>query len=149
MKTSHVELACKKCEFKTISADGLSKHIEEHHPSIDDQDVFKCTECNETFVSKVDGHLLKHKEIHEEIRYQCEQCDFQTIVKTELESHTKVHETVTNQVTDPTVPDPDMLSENVTLKRQVQAIKNSYERLTSMYKSMKEETNSLVTDAKR
>ena len=118
--------------FKYTSEGELMKHKEVHKE-------INCKNCDYKCTSDV--QLLKHKEVHMEI--QCEQCDFKTTTRHELETHIKSHGTNMNQI-----PDVNLLTENVSLKRQVQSLTGNYDRLSTMYKSMKEETKTQVNDCK-
>ena len=141
LKASHVELSCEKCDYKGASDSDLSNHVGEQHPP---ETPFSCTSC--TFTALTSEDLETHKaEHHMQPTFKCQKCDFETIVEITLETHIKCHESIINDEQ----PDENMLTENATLKKQVQAITDSYDRLASMYKTAKEEAKHQVSECKK
>ena len=49
----------------------------------------KCTECGKSFFMK--GDLLKHKEVHKNILWECNLCTYETLDKRNLKAHQRKH----------------------------------------------------------
>ena len=101
---------CLSCSYKSPSISSLRKHERKHKtPTVKckkcatlvfREDVHKhkrkcnkkptlfCSQC--TFKSKYLGHLRNHEEVHITGKFQCDQCDFGTEIKTNMTSHIKI-----------------------------------------------------------
>ena len=78
------EFKCDLC-LKTLSTMGhLKRHKEYKHS---ENRPFKCTKCSKSYKSNED--LVIHQNIHNGIRYKCEQCDNSYTNKPNLHRHVK------------------------------------------------------------
>ena len=137
VKSNH-EVVCETCGFKCISQNELVKHKDTHKEPATEQHM--CNKCSHSAASLIDLEThVKSNHNQAEQSFKCEKCNFVTASATTLQTHREVHET-------PQVPNDDLVAENATLKREVQGLTDSYDRLTGMYTSMKEETKKNVGD---
>nr|CAI5821525.1 unnamed protein product [Callosobruchus analis] len=86
---------CTLCAFRTVSKPDLDRHMVKH-PETEDRCTFKaCVHCNATFKSKTalnDHTLKKHPNI-----YECTQCSFKTVKRSDLARHMLKHPETANQ----------------------------------------------------
>ena len=162
VQKSHTEIVCEECGLKCATSRILSKHIKQHHDRNKEINCNKCTEsfhtedelnyhlqnthveilcetCSCIFTTEED--LKKHQEGHDVTSLNCKKCEYKTTDKTELETHMESHEASSTG--------NNLLSENVTLKRQNQILTDSYERLVKLYNNLKEESNKEVGEYKK
>ena len=112
-ESMHVEIICEKCAFKCNSE--LQKHDDKHHQQAKTVQHKTCNKCS--FSTPSAHYLEMHVKSHQDaISYPCENCDFETTTISLLETHMKSYEAVRQPV-----PNDDLLTENVSLKRQFQA----------------------------
>nr|CAI5830850.1 unnamed protein product [Callosobruchus analis] len=84
---------CTHCAFKTVLKANLALHMLEHHETAD-----RCVHCNATFKSKTalnDHTLKKHPEsigsVSSKNIYECTQCSFKTVKRSDLARHMLKH----------------------------------------------------------
>nr|CAI5821520.1 unnamed protein product [Callosobruchus analis] len=84
---------CTHCAFKTVLKANLALHMLEHHETAD-----RCVQCKATFKSRpaLDDHTLKkHPEsigsVASKNIYECTQCTFKTVKRTDLARHMLKH----------------------------------------------------------
>nr|CAI5821523.1 unnamed protein product [Callosobruchus analis] len=90
---------CTHCAFKTVLKANLALHMLEHHETAD-----RCVHCNATFKSKTalnDHTLKKHPEsigsVSSKNIYECTQCSFKTVKRSDLARHMLKHPETANQ----------------------------------------------------
>ena len=93
-KISGDNFRCKQCKYRTTRKKYLKAHLERHARFI------QCTFCEfKTFfklrfnrhVAQYHGLIIKHTNPDEVYNYKCDQCDYQTIYKRYLKSHSLKH----------------------------------------------------------
>nr|CAI5830846.1 unnamed protein product [Callosobruchus analis] len=95
---------CTLCAFRTVSKPDLDRHMVKH-PETEDRCTFKaCVHCNATFKSKTalnDHTLKKHPEsigsVSSKNIYECTQCSFKTVKRSDLARHMLKHPETANQ----------------------------------------------------
>ena len=134
---------CSKCSESFSSEETLSDHIQRSHlESNNKQNTHEevlCEICSCIFTSEEE--FQKHQEGHKETVLLCERCDYKTTDEAELKIHMESHNTNTTG--------NDLLSENVTLKRQNQILTDSYERLVKLYEKLKDESKNELGEFKK
>ena len=123
---SHSEKFCDLCQFKSKSQEDLTKHKDDTH------------EKSQNLQHIQNNDLLANKETQEVLH--CEKCDFSTNFEISLETHLKGH--MGDEKSEDLVD--DLVAENATLKRKYQGILDSYDRLTVMYNTIKEDSKKNV-----
>ena len=103
-----------------------------------------CRKCK--YVATCTTELKKHIEtVHiDRGSYGCTHCDFTTTSDDDLKEHMQYHSNEDNQV-----PNDEILAENIKLKAELTALSDSYERLTAMYKVLKEEKRAGGNESKK
>ena len=77
---------CNQCDFASIEAGNLKKHLETHSGEKPD----KCSQCE--FASLQAGNLRRHSKTHSgEKPNKCNQCGFASIRASHLKTHLKTH----------------------------------------------------------
>ena len=64
---------------------GDEQKFRQHIRNVHEEEKFKCEECNEDFSSK--RLLYNHRKKHTSQEYTCEQCEYKTKQKTNLKRH--------------------------------------------------------------
>nr|CAI5830842.1 unnamed protein product [Callosobruchus analis] len=136
---------CTLCAFRTVSKPDLDRHMVKH-PETEDRCTFKaCVHCNATFKSKTalnDHTLKKHPEsigsVSSKNIYECTQCSFKTVKRSDLARHMLKHPETANQSTFKSRPALD----DHTLKKHPESIgsvasKNIYECTQCTFKTVK------------
>ena len=146
---TRAEVQCDKCDYKSNDKALLDTHMEFVHES---PITFKCTVCNNGFVSKVD--LVEHMQLHEEVStaLQCDLCLFKAISNTELEKHnvSEHPDSVTNDDTVTTnINNEGQKDQNdsplVDAETRLKMMEESYDRLMALYSKQQNDYKSKVT----
>ena len=79
-------LRCSMCSFSTRAPSALAKHERDEHIRTK---FFRCTKC--TYVTHMRARFTKHVKYHSMPMIKCDQCDFRTPYKWNLDRHCKNH----------------------------------------------------------
>ena len=125
---------CRKCEEVFISETDLKDHVNSSHTQNN------CNKCpfSASSVSELEVHTKANHVIQQD--FKCEKCDFETTSELSLEMHLRGH------IGDVRSEDlaENLVAENATLKRKYEVILDSYDRLTAMYNTLKEDSKKNV-----
>ncbi len=93
MKRSHYQkdsrLKCKLCQNSYTSSNGLRLHIKTAHNNINDEPMYRCTQCSASF--NVKEHLRKHYRVHGAKIFKCCSCKATFRHKSALRIHLFTH----------------------------------------------------------
>ena len=159
------QLTCCKCEFKTSEQSDLVEHMKSH-----EEKTLNCGECDFKTVNQIEleGHIKSHEGIslacgkcvfktsnqseltghmksNEGTPLACGNCVFKTGIQSELTEHLKSHHDGSTE----SINNLEIKKENETLKMEKRALTDSYERLSSMYKKVRDEMNDKIKDCKK
>lgn len=94
IKTAHVEtieMACKYCDFKTLSKNSLTQHTLRHKNAMTIHCDFNGCRYKTFYEGAMEKHKRKHKDLG--VKFQCSQCPFQSMNKYILKYHEEAHVT--------------------------------------------------------
>ena len=82
-KDSNQVISCRQCEYQCKTKSSLKVHMKNHRPKMN-----ACSECpyKTHYRSILDKHI---QSLHENIKYKCNQCEFQFTRKDHLKNHTR------------------------------------------------------------
>lgn len=99
-RSSAKKYPCEYCEKKFFIPQLLKSHIVRHHKSESQstkQKAYTCRLCNHTMIRRdnIIGHMQRHNDITD---HKCRSCDLRFLTVKDLVTHTKVHNTDTEQI---------------------------------------------------
>ena len=89
MSTKHTDkyFSCERCKFVTETEKNLAEHIKNEHEAAR---FIKCKSCD--FESESADNLREHERSHvKETLYECEVCQFDSIIRANIEAHMKTY----------------------------------------------------------
>lgn len=90
--TGHRKVVCPHCDYVTAKHRSLKKHIDVKHLKVK-KVGFRCRECRVRFEDKQEFEAHKVEFHPKPKKYTCEECEFDTNSKLELQRHRKGHKT--------------------------------------------------------
>ncbi len=95
------EYICKFCkkQFTVTQSDMIRNHINMHHKSEEQRNMYVCEFCAKVFYSA--NYLAEHIKVHKDRKrgesYTCDECGFQTFTMKNMTRHKKIHHSIEGQ----------------------------------------------------